>query len=105
MESEIYLRARELDDANRQLRRANEELASLYEKTKELDELKTKFFANVSHELRTPLALIIGPTERLLATAGLEEGARRDLDVVGRNARPLLRHGNAPLDATNLQPG
>src|SRR5207237_10934673 len=85
MESEIYLRARELDDANRQLRRANEELASLYEKTKELDELKTQFFANVSHELRTPLALIIGRTERLLATAGLEEGPRPDLEVVVRN--------------------
>jgi PAS domain-containing protein len=29
MESEIYLRARQLDEANRQLRKANEELASL----------------------------------------------------------------------------
>jgi len=105
MESEIYLRARELDDANRQLRRANEELASLYEKTKELDELKTQFFANVSHELRTPLALIIGRTERLLATAGLEEGARRDLEVVVRNAGTLLRHVNDLLDASKLEAG
>ena len=105
MESEIYLRARELDDANRQLRRANEELASLYEKTKELDELKTQFFANVSHELRTPLALIIGRTEKLLAAPTLEEGTRCDLEVVVRNAGTLLEHVNTLLDASKLEAG
>src|SRR4029077_14511329 len=50
MESEIFLRARELDETNRRLRLVNDELAGLYEKTKELERLKTQFFANVSHE-------------------------------------------------------
>lgn len=49
--------------------RANQEVSRLYQKTLELDELKTQFFASVSHELRTPLALILGPAERMLAGA------------------------------------
>ena len=48
-----------------EIARKNVELQGLLERIRELDEIKTQFFANVSHELRTPLALIIGPAERL----------------------------------------
>ena len=47
------------------------QLGTLYDRTRELEALKTQFFANVSHELRTPLALILGPTEKLLGSPGL----------------------------------
>ena len=112
MEAEIYLRGQELQEANKKLRRVNEELAGrekeltqLYERLSKLDQLKTQFFANVSHELRTPLALILGPVEKLLASADLSAVARYDLEVVQRNARALLKHVNDLLDVAKLEAG
>ena len=105
MEAEIFLRAKQLDEANQQLRVANEELSRLYAKTQELDKLKTHFFANVSHELRTPLALILGPTEKWLKSSHLREEVRRDLEVVQRNACTLLKHVNDLLDISKLDAG
>jgi signal transduction histidine kinase len=112
MEAEIFLRAQELQDANRRLRLLNGELAErdaertqLYDKLRRLDDLKTKFFANISHELRTPLTLIIGPVEQLVSTTELSEQARARLTVVQRNARTLLRHVNDLLDVARLDAG
>lgn len=84
---------------------ANKELASLLDKTKELEQLKTQFFANVSHELRTPLALILGPTQALLTADNLSDSQRRDLEVVLRNARSLLSQVNDLLDVAKLEAG
>jgi len=81
-------------ERKRQLELANTELELLYTKIKELDELKSQFFANVSHELRTPLTLILGPTQQLLAAGGLDDGQRHTLGVVERNAQTLLKHVN-----------
>jgi signal transduction histidine kinase len=105
MEAEIYLRAQEVQDTNRRLEEANRELGRLYAATTDLDRLKTQFFANVSHELRTPLALILGPTEALLGSAKLDGSARRQLEVVQRNARTLLKHVNDLLDLSKLDAG
>jgi signal transduction histidine kinase len=79
------------------LQKANEEL-------KELDEAKSRFFANVSHELRTPLTLLIGPLETLLTT---ETEARRVvvLEAMATNARRLLRQVDALLDVAKLESG
>ncbi|MCA1991819.1 MAG: response regulator [Coleofasciculus sp. S288] len=87
------------------LETANQELKMLYGKLKELDHLKTQFFANVSHELRTPLALILGPTEKLLTQGGLNEEQHHDLEVIDRNARLLLKQVNDLLDVSKLEAG
>ena len=105
METEIYLRAREVQEANRRLEAANQELARLYEKTTELGQMKTRFFSNVSHELRTPLALILGPTEKMLDSSHLDPGQRHNLEVIARNARTLLKHVNDLLDISKLEAG
>lgn len=100
--SEALAQARE---ANERLAAANARVTELYEKTRELDELKTRFFANVSHELRTPLTLILGPVARRLADPRLDEVARSDLIVVERNARLLHRHVSDLLDVARLEAG
>jgi PAS domain S-box-containing protein len=102
MEAEIFQRAQEVDQANQQLREANEQLAWLYSKSKELEVLKSEFFANISHELRTPLALILGPIRQRIAAEG---DNARDLQMVERNARLLLRHVNDLLDLSKLDSG
>lgn len=91
--------------ANDQLQGANERITQLFEQTRELDQLKTQFFANVSHELRTPLALILGPLAKRLATGDLSAELRHDLEVVDRNARLLHRHVSDLLDVAKLEAG
>jgi signal transduction histidine kinase len=87
------------------LETANRELETLYGRLKELDQLKTQFFANVSHELRTPLTLILAPTEKLLTAEKLNEEQQRHLTIINRNARILLKQVNDLLDVSKLEAG
>jgi len=91
----------------REIAEKNVELQGLLERIRELDEIRTQFFANVSHELRTPLALIIGPAERLLKPEVAAQPAeqRETAEVIVRNARMLLKHVNDLLDLSKLEAG
>src|SRR5262249_20144632 len=86
-------------------RRALSELKDRNARLAELDHMKSIFLANISHELRTPLALILGPTEKWLNSTDLSEEQSRDLDVVMRNARSLLKTVNDLLDVSKLEAG
>jgi len=82
------------------LETANEEL-------KELDRVKSRFFANVTHELRTPLTLLLGPLETLLGEAA-EAGnpdRQRLLQSMITNAHRLLRQVDALLESARLESG
>jgi signal transduction histidine kinase len=105
MEAEIFRRTQQAADTSRQLKEANAELQRLYDKTRDLDQLKTQFFSSVSHELRTPLALILGPVERILTMRSIDDRLRCDLELVDLNARLLLKHVNDLLDASRLEAG
>ena len=85
----------------------NIELQALLGRVRELDEIRTQFFANVSHELRTPLSLIIGPADRLIkadATMSTEQ-RKESAQVIARNARLLLKHVNDLLDVSKFEAG
>jgi len=110
MEVELFARTKEVASASAELKVANEELSRLYAKTLELDELKTRFFANISHEFRTPLTLMMGPLEELLARFGPkgEHPAATEyqlLSLVHRNGLRLLKLVNALLDFARIEAG
>lgn len=105
MEAEIYARAKEVADANTRLKEVNGELARLYEQVRELDMLKSQFFANISHELRTPLTLILGLLRKCLSKEQLPADVRDAMAVAQRNAKILHRHVTDLLDVTKLEAG
>lgn len=71
---------------------------------KELDQLKSRFFANISHEFRTPLTLILGPLRQLKATINQPTNRRR-LQTAEIYAQKLLRMVDQILDLTKLEAG
>jgi signal transduction histidine kinase len=94
----VFRQAAELRNANAELRRANQALATA-------DGAKTQVLAHVSHELRTPLSVMIGYSD--LAREGvfgeLSPALRETIDRIYASSRMLLRLANDLLDLSRLQ--
>ncbi|HYG20265.1 MAG TPA: ATP-binding protein [Ohtaekwangia sp.] len=73
-------------------------------KLQELDEMKSRFFANISHEFRTPLSLILGPLQAKLQHASSPE-EKGEIGRMVRNANRLLRLINQILDLSRIESG
>ena len=73
-------------------------------KMQELDQLKSRFFANISHEFRTPLTLIISPLKSLYLDETKNE-YKKQMRMMIRNAERLLRLINQILDLSKLESG
>ena len=67
-----------------------------FNREREMNESKMKFFTNVSHDLKTPLSLIISPVERLISEKS--HSKKDDLKLIHRNAIILMDEINQLLD-------
>jgi signal transduction histidine kinase/DNA-binding response OmpR family regulator len=74
------------------------------QRMEELDELKSRFFANISHEFRTPLTLMMGPLQQLAERADDPE-QRELLAMAQRNASRQLALVNQLLELSTLEEG
>ena len=90
----------ELDRSSRMLEESNRKLI-------ELDQLKSRFFANISHELRTPLTLLLAPLEALIQQTGTAASRelRDTLATMRANGMRLLKLINDLLDAVRIESG
>src|SRR5690606_6479303 len=87
---------------NRERMKADLKLKKLEaEQLHELEETRSRFFANISHEFRTPLTLILGPLETLRGLDG-EEPRQSLYLIMERNARRLLHLINQLLELAKL---
>jgi signal transduction histidine kinase/ActR/RegA family two-component response regulator len=90
METEIYLRAQQLQLAN--------------EKLRESEQLKEQFLTNMSHEIRTPMNAIIGFADLLIKTK-LNEKQIQFITAIRDSGQNLLGIINDILDFSKIQAG
>lgn len=89
--------------------RLNERARADADRIKEMDIIKSRFFANVSHEFRTPLTLIQGPLQQIeeMVTSSKEAVTvpLRHLKTMRRNTDRLLELVNQLLDISKPDSG
>ena len=87
---------------NRQKVRMSIEMNKLEaDKLRELDLMKSKFFANISHEFKTPLTLILNPIEEMLIKTECEDRTN-SLQMIKRNAKRLQQYISEILELSQL---
>jgi signal transduction histidine kinase len=96
-----------VEDRTRELAESKLEVEKAYEKLKELDRLKTEFFANVSHELRSPLTLIMAPLESLIKgeLGRMPQVQEQHAEIMYQNSLRLLKLINNLLDLAKIDAG
>jgi len=94
----------DLENAIRQLKNTQEELAKAKEAAENANRAKSLFLANMSHDIRTPMNGIIGMTDLCLDTE-LTDEQREYLRMVKSSADSLLSLLNDILDFSKIEGG
>jgi signal transduction histidine kinase/DNA-binding response OmpR family regulator len=98
LETTVAARTHELEKDKATIEKQAKELM-------QLDEMKSKFFANVSHELRTPLTLLTGPIHKLLQHTDASQSDYTYLQLMQQNVHQLQSRVNEILDLSKLDAG
>ncbi|UCH95422.1 MAG: response regulator [Candidatus Aminicenantes bacterium] len=109
--NDLKERTVELENAHHKLQHSkelieakNRQLIEHSGKLKEMDRVKSRFFANISHEFRTPLTLIMGPLEQMISQ-GRDPQQKKQLKMMLRNSGRLLTLINQLLDLSKIDSG
>jgi signal transduction histidine kinase len=86
-------------------KRAEQEMARLYEEAQQAARAKDEFLATLSHELRTPLNALMGWIWQLRNTALDERARQRALESLERNTRVQAQLINDLLDISRISKG
>jgi signal transduction histidine kinase/DNA-binding response OmpR family regulator len=100
----LYYFVSTITKLNKENERQNEVLREQSEKLMEMDQIKSKFFANISHEFRTPLTLILGIVNKQIQKPQSPPNLK-DSKTMERNAQRLLQLINQLLDLSKLESG
>ena len=87
--------------------RAQETYAEM-QRIKDLDEVKTRFFANISHEFRTPLSLIAGPINRAFKKNSENKDVSispKHFEIIQNNTSRLQNLVDQLLDLSKIESG
>jgi len=103
-EAEVFVRAQEVAAINRELQRANTDVRRLNEELKSASEAKSAFLSRMSHELRTPLNAVIGFAQ-LLQLEALSQEQQEYVQHVRRAGEHLLDLINEVLDIARIESG
>lgn len=94
-----------ISQLEKELEKEKEKNKAQTQKLKDLDKLKSQFFADISHELRTPLTLILDPLEKMFnSNLNMDcESIAEQKEMILRNSNRLLSLVDQLLDVSRLE--
>ncbi|MBT8210443.1 MAG: response regulator [Eudoraea sp.] len=102
-------RSQKISEQNQLERLGAAQSVAEIQRMKDLDEVKTRFFANISHEFRTPLSLIHGPLQQAKKASDTTSGtiviSNKAYGIIKKNITRLQNLVNQLLDLSKLESG
>ena len=96
---------KEVDKRTLQIRKDKELIEQQANELKQLDQMKSRFFANISHDFRTPLTLITGPAELIQQDVAVLQIPRikQSIQSILQNGKKLLSLVDEMLDLARIE--